>query len=624
MITKWKLKNFKSVRESTDLVFGPLTILAGSNSSGKSTVIQSILLINQTLSSRISSRSVVLNGPLVKLGQFDDLKSFNSNQKNISIGWEIIPKEKSDLLSSPKISKNRFLFMRENKFSKICCDLKFDAKAMGENPNVSQLQPKIVSNYLQWGIMEGGEEKYYEISINRSRNIKGKIKKYEDITNIERESYFHSFEYDVNVNQNLIKDLEERQLSFEIIGIRLRHFLPIAFLVVYDNNEILAHQIATRICNLWKPFYRRLLDEDDMNDDDNNESLEIPIRVLELVRNQFDQSLQEKFNNINQSAPTIKELLSVLKSLTVQQRREYLEKIENNDLFNSIVKVVKEEKGEDYQLRYDRVPYRKNVSGYVQSYFSFNINYLGPLRDEPRPLYPLAPGNDPYDIGIKGEHTAAVFDLYKDKEVVFIKSDCFKSASVKPHIETQSLKSAIIDWLTYLDVAEDVISQDRGKIGHELKVTTEGSSKGQDLTHVGVGISQVLPILVMCLLADPYSTIIIEQPELHLHPKVQSLLADFLLSMTMLEKQCIIETHSEYIINRLRFRAAAADETTISDLMKIYFVEKKNGQSTFRSVDVNKYGAIMDWPEGFFDQSQSEAEEILRAATKKHKVEKGK
>jgi predicted ATPase len=128
----------------------------------------------------------------------------------------------------------------------------------------------------------------------------------------------------------------------------------------------------------------------------------------------------------------------------------------------------------------------------------------------------------------------------------------------------------------------------------------------------------------MCLLAEPDTTLIIEQPELHLHPKVQTLLADFFLSMAILGKQCIIETHSEYIINRLRFRAAAAMSETLSSLMKVYFVEKKEGNSVFRPVEVNKYGAITDWPDGFFDQSQSEAEEILRAATLKRKAEKGK
>lgn len=111
-----------------------------------------------------------------------------------------------------------------------------------------------------------------------------------------------------------------------------------------------------------------------------------------------------------------------------------------------------------------------------------------------------------------------------------------------------------------------------------------GLSQPQDLTHVGVGVSQVLPILVMCLLAEPDTTLIFEQPELHLHPKVQTLLGDFFLSMSPLGKQCVLETHSEYLINRLRFRAAASNSYVIANRIKMYFVEKYGDSSSFRPV----------------------------------------
>src|SRR5258708_35331981 len=138
-----------------------------------------------------------------------------------------------------------------------------------------------------------------------------------------------------------------------------------------------------------------------------------------------------------------------------------------------------------------------------------------------------------------------------------------------------------------------------------------------DLTHVGVGVSQVLPIVVMCLLAAPDTTIILEQPELHLNPKVQTRLADFFLSMAMLRKQCLIETHSEYLINRLRLRSALAEGTSVSELLKLYFVEKTGGLTTYRDVRINEYGTIRDWPKGFFDQNQREIEAIILAASEK-------
>src|SRR5439155_17344326 len=70
MIERWRLSNFKSVYEQVELPLAPLTVFAGANSSGKSTFIQSILLVAQTLTSQVHSRPVVLNGHIIRLGKF--------------------------------------------------------------------------------------------------------------------------------------------------------------------------------------------------------------------------------------------------------------------------------------------------------------------------------------------------------------------------------------------------------------------------------------------------------------------------------------------------------------------------------------------------------------------------
>jgi len=263
---------------------------------------------------------------------------------------------------------------------------------------------------------------------------------------------------------------------------------------------------------------------------------------------------------------------------------------------------------------------------YLDYFFSARVKYLGPLRDEPKALYPLAPGVDPTDVGLRGEYTAAVLDLNKGQRIRYIPTSAFRGAEVpaKPQVLVRTLEAAMLDWLQYLGVAENVQTKDRGKFGHELKVVLPGRTQAHDLTHVGVGVSQVLPILVMCLLAEPDTTLIFEQPELHLHPRVQTLLGDFFLSMSLLGKQCILETHSEYLINRLRFRAASSSDDEVSKKIVMYFVEKPADTSVFRRVIVNEYGAIADWPEGFFDQSQNEAEEILKAATRKRQSQGGR
>ena len=620
MITKWKLKNFKSISNLTELSFGPLTILAGANSSGKSTILQSILLISQTLASRVSSRSVVLNGPIVKLGQFNDLKSVSNNEDSILIGWEISAIN-NDNDKDRKLTQLGPIFSMEKQLKQINSEMSFTARSRSGVDRTEQLQPRLKYHTINWIDYREHEETSHKITVRRVTNKLKKMNK-KDI-NTSDEKILNAVDFDVTMDSRT-KDILSRASmrgypSAEPIGIQLQHFLPEQILYKYKKSERTARQIAALICEEDPIFIDHLL----LRVESEPQDFIFPQSVIDFLHEQFSKNNKQLNDPITQENLTIKEWSGLMRDMDRRTRTEIRKILKTKEVREIIFKKIKETLTEEYAFAFDRWPFfLMEVTRYIDDVFTTGIKYLGPLRDEPRPLYPLAPGNDPYDIGIKGEHTAAIFDLYKDHSITCIKPTLFASPQIEPEISTTTLRDAIMEWLKYLDVASNITTEDKGKIGHELKVIPKDSNKGQDLTHVGVGVSQVLPILVMCLLAKEDTTIIIEQPELHLHPKVQSLLADFFLSMALLGKQCIIETHSEYFLNRLRFRAAAAKGDRISSLLKIYFAEKKEGSSNFREVEVNKYGAIMDWPEGFFDQSQSEAEQILRNATKKIKAER--
>jgi hypothetical protein len=253
------------------------------------------------------------------------------------------------------------------------------------------------------------------------------------------------------------------------------------------------------------------------------------------------------------------------------------------------------------------------ATDYVTNFFSERLKYLGPLRDEPKAIYPLAGYNDPDDIGYRGEFTAAVLDNHRKTVVTYIPSSQFPF-STKPQIAPlrTNLFVAVRDWLEYLGIASKVATEDKGKLGHEMTIATEGDNF-HDLTHVGVGVSQAMPIVVLSLLAESGSTLIFEQPELHLHPKVQTRLADFFMSLVFAGKQCIVETHSEYLVSRLRYLSAVAKDVEISKLIKIYFVEKPSTQSVYNEVTITDTGAIKNWPDGFFDETERNATAIIQA-----------
>ena len=264
---------------------------------------------------------------------------------------------------------------------------------------------------------------------------------------------------------------------------------------------------------------------------------------------------------------------------------------------------------------------------YLLTTFPDHIRYLGPLRDSPKSLYPLSDAILPFEVGLKGEHTAAVLKSYEDKLIKYLPSKLFSGTSLNIDPERDRaevpLKSAVEDWLDYLGIAERLFVAERGTVGTELKIVTSNLSQAQDLTQVGIGVSQVLPIVVMCLLAPPGATILLEQPELHLHPKLQAALADFILSMTMLGKQCIAETHGEHWINRIRWRIAATKDKEFGKNIRIFFLEKPGNESRCSEIQVNRFGAIEEWPKDFFDQSQIEVAKILAAAMDKMEEESG-
>jgi predicted ATPase len=636
MITRWRLFNFKSVKGDTSLDFGPLTIFAGPNSSGKSTWIQSLLLVSQTLSNHVRSRSVVLNGSLTKLGQFDDLKSYGGDASQIVVGCECEPRGDSSImaLEGPQSSGRRIVFYGRttDQLKGVSCELAFDANIDSPQRDLYQLQPQLYSCRVEATVR--GEENVDEkswIEIRRSTlasadSVAEKVRSL-GMEDPENDVLKKSLELDVSLDEDSLQDIKGEYVTAEVVGCITRHFLPETLGLRINIAEEEARAMVSTICEESPRGLRRRAGPD--------REVTIPPQVLAVLREALGEELLSQvvpapapglFADEPVPVVTLRDWSTQVRRLPPARRLEIRKRIQGaQGLTNRLVAAFKEGKPTRFIVVPNPMP--ADVTDgimYLDYFFTTAVKYLGPLRDEPKALYPLATGIDPSDVGLRGEYTAAVLDLHKGKRIRYLPTSSFQSPDVKPTTSVRTLEAAVTDWLLYLGVAESVVTIDKGKLGHEIKVVPPGLSQPHDLTHVGVGVSQVLPILVMCLLAEPDTTLVFEQPELHLHPRVQTLLGDFFLSMGLLGKQWVLETHSEYLINRLRFRAAAEKEKSeFAKAMKMYFLEKRGDTSIFRPVVVNEFGAIPDWPDGFFDQSQSEAEQILRAATRKRQARGG-
>jgi predicted ATPase len=572
-----------------------LTIFTGANSSGKSTVLQSILLITQTLQDPISSRSIVLNGGIKKFGSYDDIVNNKDISKNIKFGFEISPAE--DFIDDLNIGAVRLFQLESTK-----CSFEISSDGIPYN-----LQPSLVETKLE-RIREKDSSIRIVKSDEHSEEEQKVIDKYSN--RIPPTALKYKIENKIHVDPFF-----RIRTTGKHLGTSLRHFLPEFTFYYHTYNDTIKKYVEETLLPKNKYYI-----EDDIKKEKTkiNRAIKKEFQKIagEIRIDYKKHNIEDEYNTLTINNPSLRDIRTLFTKLNVTDSQKYITRLKD--------RVATE--FEDKPILEDPVPifFMSSSINTVQEYFGSNIKYLGPLREEPKALYPLANGLSSTDVGLKGENTAAVFENNKDKIVSYIdpanieNTDC---QTLKKQKDT--LKVVIAKWLKYLGVANDIITNDKGKFGHELNIETEGNKIKQDLTHVGVGVSQVLPILVMSLLAKKGDVLIMEQPELHLHPKVQTRLADFFITMNALKKQCLIETHSEYLINRLRYFVAISDDSKIANETMIYFVEKdkQTGCSKYRKVTINKYGVIEDWPDGFFDESECIASEILKAGMEKRRKE---
>jgi predicted ATPase len=238
------------------------------------------------------------------------------------------------------------------------------------------------------------------------------------------------------------------------------------------------------------------------------------------------------------------------------------------------------------------------------------IHYLGPLRDEPRLVYGGHRARDAYDVGLRGEGAASVLAEFGD-----IVIDAPYQDLRRGH-RGQSLIDAVSEWAERIGVAGGLdVSRDRYGTVMRVEAAFAGEDDAAegiqaDVLNVGIGVSQVLPVLILCLAAPPDSTVLLEQPELHLHPAVQSRLGDFFAACALSGRQMIIETHSEHLINRFRLLVAKGQLLGGQDLC-LNFVERDKFGSELTEIPIHADGSLGRWPNGFFDESQSALKALM-------------
>lgn len=241
------------------------------------------------------------------------------------------------------------------------------------------------------------------------------------------------------------------------------------------------------------------------------------------------------------------------------------------------------------------------------SQFLMGLEYLAPLRAEPQRYYDISKrsirqlaGNGQELVRHLINHPNALDDVNK--------------------------------WLATsgLNVRMKLDALDKEQTLYKLLFMSPSVSTNQSLQanirEVGFGISQSLPILILTLLAPENSTLLIEQPELHLHPGAQSRLGDLLIYVAVRRNvRLLIETHSENLLIRMRRRVAESSMNIISPdeesylphhALGVLFVDREEGASTVEVIEIGAKGEILRKPaafKGFFSDDLREVALLTKA-----------
>ena len=221
------------------------------------------------------------------------------------------------------------------------------------------------------------------------------------------------------------------------------------------------------------------------------------------------------------------------------------------------------------------------------------VRYLGPLRSYPERLYKV-PGVNSYFSGLRGEFTH--HRLYYQPGLVHLVNKWFNRFEIPYKLEVRKIGDIAVSGEHIALVLVDRTS--------ETQVT---------LADVGFGINQILPVIVEGVdffTGSEGRVLCVEQPEIHLHPRLQANLADLMIANITGdgEKQWIVETHSELLILRMQ-RRIRERKLEPSDLSVLYVNPNANGTkgSTITQLRLDENGDFIDdWPDGFFEEDFGE------------------
>ena len=619
--------DFKSIKHA-NITLHPLSIVVGANSSGKSSLLQVVLAISQAVRSRSAGTAFPLNGEYARFGSFTETVRFLSqrqygsedSERQIELRATISESMEPDLIRS--WAQNAEGADLDRVDLDWALKLSPDSDTDDDSAKISSVRlrmcresnsddPDVFMRYDLGSLKDMESER--QASRHRILDPTGRRPDSRNVLTETKGSYHEKFE-------------EDSEVRLKCDAVELRGAVPESVYALSVLSDAVGQQwwnAARRFASLADTTTTAVPSDapGPTTEEDKTLCLQAMVESAGRAAREIRDTWQERSDSRRWNPPIAVQLHYMLheqfdkaedngdrgrieKGLELLSVQSFLEELSRH--------LAGEEWAQEQVWSSPDDSFGPNISwaSYViHHFFGREVKYLGPLRKAPQVLYD--PRLRDLDLGLSGEYTAAILHANSEHQVVPISEQ---------ESDRVSLQSEVNLWLNRFGLASEARLADRGRLGIGLKITLISSEQTVDLTSVGVGVSQILPVIVLCLLTDPGELVILEQPELHLHPALQQQLGDFLLDCANSGRQVLVETHSEHLVNRVRRRVAdlsGADEGMVG----LLFAEQRDGVTDFRQSVINPYGGTeAEWPEGFFDVSAREAQALVATSlTKRHR-----
>lgn len=576
MLREYHLENFKAFAGPETIPIRPITLIYGPNSSGKSSILQSLLLLKQTLEEADSSTPLLPKGKLVDLGNYREFIHRHEVSREFSFKVLFSP----DFFSSN--SKQMLPYWLHQGWFPMGLKVRFTCEE--EARSVSFFQVDIFVGDESLPVISYNTVRFPDEQMMTLTKIYPKheywrewwigVKRYirQELDRGEVESVFHKndleyepftdFRQDLE-NYPLEKALEDLQEESWLSPIDYRTFLPVGKRAEFLGSKRLEQLIQKATA----------LDA---------ASPEIKCELLEQLSKQIEQLERRKQSNQGFSSIDPQEGSPEESPFVV-------------DLNYYSINAPRREQAFSWD-RLNMLPLTSHVCS-VFRHLVEDMIHLGPLRNYPERHYVFG-GDISEGVGRSGERMPDI--LFKNPELV-------------------NLVNAELDRLGFgyelkMSTLRDEDSNHSNVFA--LRVVDKQTDVSANVQDIGFGFSQVLPIIVQSLLSQN-KTLLIEQPEIHLHPALQAELGDLFIKSALGEQKntFILETHSEHLLLRIMRRMRETANGTLPagippvrpEDVAVLYVERDEQQSIVREMPLNERGELVKaWPGGFFEEGLRE------------------